>query len=95
MVLQKNWFQTERIAYLGRYSLEVFTFHILLIILFVPLNGPLNRIMAIPVMGKYYFYPFETLLALFIVIALYAAPPIWDKVSVYYKHVKNWLFARS
>ena len=72
-----KWFSFKPINYLGKYSLEVFSMHILLIIIFKPLNEFTNNFNAIKITNSLYFYPWATLMLFFILIpALFLAPII-------------------
>jgi len=88
MVKKKNWFQYKPVAYLGKNSIEVFSFHIILILLCSPFKPALNRLSSFHVVGKYYFYPLETLLTCMVVAALFLAPSLWNISSRYYQMVK-------
>ncbi|GAB3179916.1 OpgC domain-containing protein [Telluribacter humicola] len=88
MVRYPNWFQYRPLMYLGKNSIEVFSFHIVVVILLRPINPYLNRIFSLPAFGKYYFFPLETLLAFVVVASLFLAPTIWEKSSYYYKKIK-------
>ncbi len=91
MVKKGNWFLTERIRYLGKYSLEVFSFHIILVLMLKPFKPMLNSFFSVHLVGKYYLYPLELLLLAFIILALYGAPPIWEKSSQSYRKLKETL----
>ncbi|OUJ73807.1 OpgC family protein [Hymenobacter crusticola] len=70
-----NWFASRPICYLGRNSLEVFTLHIALIIVFMPILYYLNKESSIDVYNEFKFYPLETALVFFVIIpALFLAP---------------------
>jgi len=72
-----RWFSFKSIAYLGRYSLEVFALHILLIILLRPIKEYSNSFQAVQLNENLYFYPWATCMLFFILIpALYLAPVI-------------------
>ncbi|PIQ22368.1 MAG: hypothetical protein COW65_03550 [Cytophagales bacterium CG18_big_fil_WC_8_21_14_2_50_42_9] len=71
----KHWFTFKPICYLGRYSLEVFALHIILIVLFSPLKEYSNKFFAIKVSNYLHIYPLASLLLLFVLIpALFLAP---------------------
>ena len=82
----RSWFQYKPVCYLGRHSLEVFSFHVILVILFKPLGVYLNSFYAIRLSDSTYIYPFSTMLLLFLIPALYIAPVIMKK--------KNYSFAK-
>ena len=68
-------FNYRPLCYLGQYSLEVFSLHIVLVILFRPLENYLNTFHAIKLSSHFYFQPFSSLLLLFLILpALYLAP---------------------
>ncbi|SOD92824.1 OpgC domain-containing protein [Spirosoma fluviale] len=92
MVKKPTWFQYKPLAYLGKNSLEVFAFHILLILLLSPLNSYLNGISAYPLFGNYYFYPLETVLAGMVVASLYLAPTLWNASTRYFQEVKTLVY---
>lgn len=75
----QNWFKSPSICYLGRHSLEVFSFHIILIILFRPLGGYLNSLYKIKLNPSTSIYPYGTLFLLLLIPALYLAPMIKNK----------------
>jgi len=71
----KQWFSFKPICYLGKYSLEVFSFHILLIVIFRPLKVLIRDIYSIKIMDGLYFNPVPTFMLFFILIpALFLAP---------------------
>lgn len=72
----RNWFQYQPVCYLGRHSLEVFSFHVVLLLLFNPLGAYLNSLYAIQLSATVYAYPLGTLLLLVLVPALYLAPAL-------------------
>ncbi|ADB36213.1 OpgC domain-containing protein [Spirosoma linguale] len=88
MVKNPTWFQYKPVAYLGKNSLEVFAFHIILVLLFSPFNAYLTSLSAYRVFGGYYFYPLETLLTCTVVASLYLAPALWNITTRYYQEVK-------
>ncbi|WP_172798142.1 OpgC domain-containing protein [Pontibacter akesuensis] len=77
----RSWFKYKPINYLGKHSLEVFSFHILLIILFKPFGAYLNSLWKIKLSETTYIYPYSTLLLLVLIPALYVAPIIMKKRS--------------
>lgn len=73
-------FKSKPINYLGRHSLEVFSFHILLIMLFAPFKDYLSNLWVLKITNSLSFYPLGTLLiVLFIVPALFLAPTLLSK----------------
>ena len=73
----KAWFSFKPVCYLGKFSLEVFSFHILLIILFKPLKEYSNSFNAIRLTDSLYIYPWASFMLLFILLpALFLAPAI-------------------
>jgi len=69
-------------CYLGKYSLEVFSFHILLIIVFKPFKEYSNQYYALPVTDSLYFYPWATCMLFFILLpALFLAPLIKNNIN--------------
>lgn len=84
------WFKYKPFVYLGKYSLEVFTFHILLVVLLKPLGNYLNTIYAIQLTERYYFYPFGTVLLLIVVLpSLFLAPLLFDRKTYRLKASKQ------
>ena len=76
----KSWFVNKYICYLGKYSLEVFSFHIILILTFMPLKVYLNNIYTIKLTDNFYLYPLSSLFILFLLVpALYLAPTLVNK----------------
>ncbi len=76
----RSWFTNKYICYLGKYSLEVFSFHIILILIFMPLKVYLNSIYTIKLTDNFYLYPLSSLLILFLIVpALYLAPTLVNK----------------
>lgn len=71
-----EWFSFKPLIYLGKHSLEVFAFHIILVMLFKPLESYLNTFFAIKVNDFYSIYPLGTLLLLAVIIALFLAPAL-------------------
>lgn len=77
---KKRWFVNKYICYLGKYSLEVFSFHIILIIIFMPLKVYLNSLYTIKLTDNFYAYPLSSLFVLFLLVpALYLAPTLVKK----------------
>jgi len=76
----KEWFTFKPICYLGRYSLEVFAFHILLIVLFKPIKEYTNSFYAVKLDGNFYIYPLTSSILFFVLIpALFLAPVMMNK----------------
>jgi len=74
------WFTSRPICYLGKYSLEVFSFHIVILILLVPIKEQLNSIYSMQITSKFYFYPLDTLFVFFFMIPLlFLAPTLFGK----------------
>lgn len=75
-----TWFKTRALCYLGRNSLDVFSFHIILVILFKPLKTYFNSLSAIKIGNYFYIYPVTTVFILFFIIpALYLAPTLLNR----------------
>ncbi|MFT2011224.1 OpgC domain-containing protein [Pontibacter sp. 13R65] len=71
----KSWFQTKAVCYLGRHSLQVFSLHILLVLLFKPLIVNLNSLYFIQITNNFYIYPAGTAIVLLVMVpTLYMAP---------------------
>lgn len=71
----KRWFTYKPLCYLGTHSLEVFSLHIILVMLLKPLKEQTNGLYALPMWDGLYLYPVATLLLLCIMLpALFAAP---------------------
>ena len=78
----KQFFTWRPICFLGKYSLEVYSVHILLIILFKPFRAQLNELHAIRVTDGLYFFPATTVLLFFIIIpGLYILPILKSKLA--------------
>lgn len=69
-----HWFTFKPLILLGKHSLEVFAFHIVLVMLFKPLESYLNNFFAIKVNSFYSIHPLGTLLTVVMVLALFLAP---------------------
>lgn len=75
-----TWFKTRFLCYLGRHSLDVFSFHIVLVILFKPLKAYFNSVSAIKIGNYFYLYPVATVFILFFIVpALYLAPTVLNR----------------
>lgn len=74
-----EWFKFKPLVYLGRYSLEVFAFHILVVVLMKPLSNYLNTFYAIKLTERYYLYPFGSILLLVVLLSLFLAPTLMDR----------------
>ncbi|MDB5263401.1 MAG: hypothetical protein JWQ14_2684 [Adhaeribacter sp.] len=86
----KQWFSFKPVCYLGKYSLEVFSFHILLIVIFKPIKDIINNLYTIRLMDGLYIKPGSTLMLLFILIpALFLAPGIKNYINQYKLKVKS------
>ena len=72
----KHWFTFKPLCFLGRYSLEVFAMHIMLVILFRPLKEYSNGFYVIKLTNHLYFYPLASLMLLFILIPLLFLVPV-------------------
>ena len=75
----KKWFTFRPLCYLGKYSLEVFCFHILLFYPLRPLREPLNNLLTLPIHETFRIYPYETAIMLLVVGALFLAPTLFGK----------------
>jgi len=75
----KTWFHYKPICTLGKYSLEVFTFHIMLLILLKPLEEYLNGLYEIRVSNNFSVYPLGTLLIVAVLLALFLVPIVKAK----------------
>lgn len=70
-----KWFEFKPVCYLGKYSLEVFSLHIVLVISLKPVMAYLNERYSIAVTDTLFIFPFAILMAFLVVIpALYLAP---------------------
>ena len=78
---KKNaWFKNEALCYLGQYSLEVFSLHIVLMILLRPVEDYFDNQFSLKVAKHFYIYPAgEFMLLLLILPALYLAPTLLKK----------------
>lgn len=73
----KGWFTYKPVCKLGMYSLQVFAFHIILVVMLKPFDEYFNSLYKIKISHQTYFYPVSTIIfgsliipALFIVAAL-------------------------
>ena len=81
-----KYFTLKPICYLGRYSLEVFSLHILLVIFIRPLKDYFNYLHAVRLTENFYFYPVGTLFLLLIVLpALFLAPKLAARKKIVLK----------
>ncbi|SMB98587.1 conserved hypothetical protein-like [Hymenobacter roseosalivarius DSM 11622] len=72
-----NWFKSKAICYLGRNSLEVYSFHIVLVVIFKPLEEYMNSIYSSKLTHTFYVFPLaEIMVFLLIIPALYLAPTL-------------------
>ena len=72
---KETWFTTKAMCVLGKYSLEVFSFHILLMIIFRPIKEYFNHFYSIRISEHFYIYPFGTLMLFLVVLpALFLVP---------------------
>ena len=78
----KNWFHYRPICTLGKYSLEVFAFHIVLLILLTPVEDYLNDLYVIEISNRFNFYPLGTLLIVAVLFALFLVPAVMAKKTV-------------
>ncbi|MFD2934991.1 OpgC domain-containing protein [Spirosoma flavum] len=92
MVKFKDWFRYKPLIYLGKNSIEVFFFHLLLVLFLSPFNSCLNHLSSFHLFKQYYFFPLETLLTFAVVAALFLAPILWSKSSLYYQDVKSFFY---
>lgn len=77
---QPTWFKTRFLCYLGQNSLHVFSFHIVLIILFKPIKEYFNSMSAIKIGNYFHIYPATTVFILFFLIpSLYLAPTLLNR----------------
>lgn len=77
-----NWFTYNPVCYLGRYSLEVFSFHIVLLILLLPVKAQFNNLYVIQVSQKFFLYPFGTLFVFLVIVPLlFLAPSLFGKTK--------------
>ena len=85
----KQWFSFNPICYLGKYSLEVFSIHIILLILLAPLKEFSNNFHAVRLTNSLYFYPWATIILLFLLLpGLYLAPFLKNTINKYNLRVK-------
>ena len=81
-VKNKHWFTSKPICRLGRYSLEVFSLHIILIILFKPVQVYTDELYPVRINDDLNFYPVTTLFLLFIILpALFIVPVLKERRS--------------
>ncbi|MBC6605539.1 OpgC domain-containing protein [Hymenobacter sp. BT188] len=74
---KSEWFTFKPICYLGRNSLEVFSFHVLFVIIFKPLNDIVSNIYSIKVTDYFFVYPLALIMfILFVIPALFLAPTL-------------------
>ena len=78
----KSWFHYKPICTLGKYSLEVFAFHIVLLIFLIPVEDYLNDLYIIKVSNRFNLYPLGTLLIVAILFALFLVPAMMAKKTV-------------
>ena len=72
-----KYFSYKPVCYLGRYSLEVFSLHIILMIFLRPLKDYFSSLYAVRLTENFYFYPVGTLVLFLIVLpALFLAPKL-------------------
>ena len=75
-----KYLEFKPVCYLGRYSLEVFSLQIILVIFLKPVKDYFNSIHAIQITERFYFYPLGTLLLFLLVLpALFLAPRLLGK----------------
>jgi len=80
----KQWFSFGPVCHLGKYSLEVFSLHILLIIIFKPLQDLTNDFYAVKLTNSLYFYPWATIMLLLVLLpALFLAPTLKNSLNKY------------
>ena len=82
--MKKNtWFKAKALCYLGQYSLEVFSVHIVLMILFRPIEDYFDNQFSIRVAEHFYIYPAGGLMLLLLILpALYLAPTLLKRRKV-------------
>ena len=75
-----NWFNSKPVCYLGRYSLEVFSFHIVLLVTLLPIKMQFNSIYTLQLTDKFFFYPIDTLFVFLLILPLlFLAPTLFGK----------------
>ncbi|TVT43663.1 hypothetical protein FNT36_06150 [Hymenobacter setariae] len=75
-----HWFTYKPICYLGKYSLEVFSFHVFLLILLLPIKMQFNTLYSVQLNQHFFFYPLGTLFVfLGILPLLFLAPTLLGK----------------
>jgi len=80
----KQWFSFEPVCHLGKYSLEVFSLHILLVFIFKPWQDLTNDFHAVKLTNSLYFYPWGTVMLLLVLLpALFLAPWLKNSVNKY------------
>jgi hypothetical protein len=89
---KRSWFQFKPLCYLGRYSLEVFTLHVLLVVLITPVRDHLVRLSSIDLHTSFYIYPVETIVLLMVLFLLFLAPVLFKKVKL--KDLKTEVFKK-
>jgi len=79
---KSNWFNYKPFCFLGKYSLEVFSFHIMLLVVLLPIKMHLNGIYTLQLTDKFFFYPLDTLFVfLGILPLLFLAPMLFGKIK--------------
>lgn len=84
----KGWFTYKPVCRLGMYSLQVFTFQILVIILFKPFDAYFNSLLKIRIIHDAYFYPISTAVFIFFIVpALYMVAYLSQKNRFSFKRI--------
>lgn len=77
-----TWFHYKPICTLGKYSLEVFAFHIVLLILLKPVEQYLNSFSVINISNHFSLYPLGTLLIVVVLLLLFLIPKLMGRKKV-------------
>nr|WP_242689158.1 OpgC domain-containing protein [Pedobacter sp. SYSU D00535] len=76
-----SWFTFRPVCLIGRYSLEVFSFHVVLVILFKPLFIYLNSLYNFGALHRLHLYPISTTLIIFVLLpSLYLVPMVFSRI---------------
>ncbi|MGY2132212.1 OpgC family protein [Hymenobacter sp. HD11105] len=78
--VKKNWFSFKPACYLGQHSLEVFSFHVVLLIIFKPFIQSVSGVFSFQISRHFFIYPVSSLIIFcFILPALFLAPTFFKK----------------
>jgi hypothetical protein len=78
--VKNNWFTFKPICYLGRNSLEVFSFHIVLLIIFKPIIEMVSKAYSFQITRHFFVYPLASIIIFSLIVpALFLAPTLLRK----------------